>query len=305
LPKSKEALAERYEHEQMKNKTGYIDKWVDETLKTTHPVVSERSPNFGTRSVKSNNSVTSSTEDRLKLEELNKKPAEDSEILVPDDLSDFSDDADELLNTVVPVDSPPELGAVVEPLKTAVSPRKDPIIEKSIIEARRRTASVDTAPSMLSQERSSLKARVRDEKSLQSQSQTDDDILETMDFEEISDEELGEVENRVRIVDALGVDWASLVCQEKKNNSENLEIESKSTSARKRWNPVNVLSSMNISKSLLGETLFNRIAELKKLENSGNNESNAPQTKDIGVLEKLGLGPNCRALSSRRDMAVR
>ncbi|XP_021960274.1 serine/arginine repetitive matrix protein 1 isoform X2 [Folsomia candida] len=320
LPKSKEALAERYE--QMR-KSGYVDKWVDETVKATHDTQrgSEDAPSplLSTPSSKSALSPARSTtkaEDKDAGKDANKIEA----ILPPvDDLSDFSDDADELLN-VIPPEPPAETEqAVTEelnkspvlPPKKELAPEKQTVIETPVpIQKRSTSIENTTTRSTISQDRSSLAAKVsKMQTSLPSQSQTDD-ILDRMDFEEISDEELGEVENRVHIVDALGVDWASLVCQEKRCDEQTSANLSKSTSARKRWRPINILSG-RISKKLAGESLYNRILELKKAEdatdsaeNDGTQEKGTAK-KDTGVLEKIGLGPNSRALSSRRDMAVR
>lgn len=318
LPKSKEALAERYE--QMR-KSGYVDKWVDETVKVKS---TQRGTNDETPSplISTPSSKSALSPDRLKLEEITKESKVGESIIPPvdvDELSDFSDDADELLN-VIP-DSPDKeneedasksvSSLAAASLKKELNIPADKVPEASVASITKRSTSVETGPSTFSQERQLVAKLGGLQTSLPSQSQTDD-LLDRMDFEEISDEELGEVENRVHIVDALGVDWASLVCTEKRSDEQTPESQSKSTSARKRWRPINILSG-RISRKLAGDVLYNKILELKKLEDAADGGTNkdcetthkTSKPNDAGVLEKIGLGPNSRALSARRDMAVR
>lgn len=67
-----------------------------------------------------------------------------------------------------------------------------------------------------------------------------------MDFEEISEDELEETARMKGLVDALGVDWASLVAESKPPHKQ-------ITSAKRRWESHNVLINAGISVELLGK----------------------------------------------------
>jgi hypothetical protein len=346
LPKSKEALAERYNSEQMK-KSGYVDKWVDETVKVVQvhrksesaimeapstPLSTSSAAEAGEsttppkpKSVKSDGTIES---DKAPLVTI-------PPVIEAEDLSDFSDDADEILNNDESFDEPertPSASEVEESVKKSDSEQLPPPTSSSSIVASQGSTPViirapsEKAPSVASQDRTPAIKPYRlhegQGRSVLSQSQTDDDILERMDFEEISEDELGEVEtNKVHIVDALGIDWASLVCQEKispvagVSGSIGGSDSNINSSVRKRWNPVNMLACSGISKSLVGEDLYNRIMSAKKttqstelkeevVENDKSKEEDNSK-KQLQVLHRIGLGPNSRALSSRRDYAMR
>jgi len=147
----------------------------------------------------------------------------------------------------------------------------------------------------------------------------DDDILETMDFEEISDEELDEKGNKVHIVDALGVDWSSLVCKEKTRpespSSVSLGSVSSSYKVRERWNAIQVLKQVGVHRDLCGEERFQRV--LQKVKESCKGEETVDEEElenpmkrrrrleRENLIENLGLGPDSRALCSRRELAMR
>ena len=155
-----------------------------------------------------------------------------------------------------------------------------------------------------------------------------------LDFEEISEDELEE-ESRVKgIGDALGVDWASLVAESRPRIKP-------MTSAKRRWESHNVLVNLGISVELAGEDLVKDVlkehaeAKLKEQnEEKGKNETEEATVNGIkeendekitvNISHPLGaiqvanrekqavrkalfsnVGPNCRALSARRDLMIR
>ena len=155
-----------------------------------------------------------------------------------------------------------------------------------------------------------------------------------LDFEEISEDELEE-ESRVKgIGDALGVDWASLVAESRPRIKP-------MTSAKRRWESHNVLVNLGISVELAGEDLVKDVlkehaeAKLKEQnEEKGKNETEEATVNGIkeendekitvNISHPIGaiqvanrekqavrkalfsnVGPNCRALSARRDLMIR
>ncbi|ODM91818.1 Zinc finger CCCH domain-containing protein 13 [Orchesella cincta] len=335
IVKSKEALIEKY---RVMKQSQYVDMWVDKTVEACAPpgssIVSPPPP-------KDTPSVSSRTFDDSAETGTKVSSIKDIEDL----LSDFSDDADELLNDV----------------GDERKSDKSENIEKKVTECEAEVAStatvshstetntpiekekkpVQSTPTVVTsgvpQDRKSVGTPQRttssfieprgEGQSLHSRSQTEDDILERMDFEEISDEELGDVgENKIPIVDALGVDWASLVCGEKNrpiSPSSVLSTASTSMKVRKRWTPLQVVSRVGLL-SNCSEKLLQKVVELKMKEEPYAESSEDPmdleekiqdELQNAGkfrkirargnVIDTIGLGPNSRALSSRRDMALR
>lgn len=93
----------------------------------------------------------------------------------------------------------------------------------------------------------------------------EDDNMETMDFEEISD---GELEEDIKtsgkgLGDALGVDWESLVkeTQAKRNDSSNQD------STESRWQCRAIFYRIGISKKYAGDDFVKKL--LKKYEKNG------------------------------------
>lgn len=281
IPKSKEALAERYS-EQMKKSGYYVDKWVDETLKATqsHKVAPLSEEGLASPS------LTSTPKSFVSEDQQLKEKLVEPLLPVPDDLSDFSDDADELLKCESET-SEKVSAAEVAHVSLPVKNKDQQAIQKPVIQPAQEMVSLSQVQA-----------------SLPSQSQTDDDILERMDFEEISDEELEAGEsNKIRIVDALGVDWASLVCQKEEGNpAVSEQICPLLNSARRRWRPANVFSTMRLSKNLLGDALYDR---LKAEQSEVSRSSSGEMDKDRLAFEKIGIGPDSRALSARRELAFR
>jgi len=93
----------------------------------------------------------------------------------------------------------------------------------------------------------------------------EDDNMETMDFEEISD---GELEEDIKtsgkgLGDALGVDWESLV----KETQAKRIVSSNQDSAENRWQCKAIFYRIGISKKYAGEDFVKKL--LKKYEKNG------------------------------------
>lgn len=93
----------------------------------------------------------------------------------------------------------------------------------------------------------------------------EDDNMETMDFEEISD---GELEEDIKtsgkgLGDALGVDWESLV----KETQARRMVPSNQDSVENRWQCKAIFYRIGISKKYAGEEVVKKL--LKKYEKNG------------------------------------
>ena len=340
IVKTKEDLQERYEEETIKQSR--VDMWVDQTLHGSTRIVVDtfdseklppkRPPGDEIRTpspdeIKDKCSSIGSMSG-INLIESTTKPDASSEKL---QLSDFSDDADDILTQEVKQPSPIRSDdASVKVATPSVEDSAAAVVGGDIVRTvENASADLDkesAAPTVMSTSsippRNSFDRRYAT--SLPSQSQTDDDILERMDFEEISDDELGEVENKVSIVDVFGINWASLLSRDKSELPSNQSGSSDSTLARtvrQRWTPVHVFQQVGISRKLCGEALFQKVVD--KIKESLNvppedtkqaamleEELEKPMCRRrrlerSSLLENYGLGPHSRALSAKRDMAVR
>lgn len=159
------------------------------------------------------------------------------------------------------------------------------------------------------------------------ESALEEDGIDHMDFEEISDEELEEEVKVKGLGDALGVDWASLVAESRPRTK--LE---KSGSAKKRWESHKVLARVGLSLEMAGEKLIKEILkESKEKEKEDIKEdkedseikkekideeiiiSHPIATIQVALREKEMIRNNLfatagtyrRALSARRDLAIR
>ncbi|KAG8338359.1 Tuberous sclerosis 2-like protein [Homalodisca vitripennis] len=84
---------------------------------------------------------------------------------------------------------------------------------------------------------------------------SEEENIDNLDFEEISDEELEEEARANKgLGDALGVDWASLVAE-----SRPRVVEAGPGAARRRWQPENILARIGVSMEYAGVDLFNEI----------------------------------------------
>ena len=154
-------------------------------------------------------------------------------------LSDISDEAEEILNKPSPKD-------------TDVTSKDTPAETNAISnEPESHKATIADVPAFV------IKAITEGHTSGDSKSKTNEvDVLDEFDLEEISDDELGEPERKTGIVDALGVDWSSLINTQKGKNeqSENEEEKAKKISLRDRWSPANRFKLAGLPRSLFGES---------------------------------------------------
>lgn len=151
------------------------------------------------------------------------------------------------------------------------------------------------------------------------ESALEEDGIDHMDFEEISDEELEEETKVKGLGDALGVDWASLVAESRPR------IKPQTTgSAKKRWDSIKVLSRVGLSVEMAGEQLVKEILT-ENQQNQIKDEdtvkvklepieiSHPLATIQVAIREKEIVRNNLfttagsfrRALSARRDLAIR
>ncbi|CAG7838147.1 unnamed protein product [Allacma fusca] len=342
IVKTKEALLERYVEQTIKQSR--VDMWVDQTLQgstriSVEPIESDKLP---TKRLGDETRTPTPDESKDKcssigsmsginmVESTSKIDVETTEKNL--ELSDFSDDADDILTQEVK--QPPSVKS-----SSSVKDNQDDIssvpVEAVVNEIARTVEEVvntdtekDSPPTEVSIP--PIPPRIpfdlRDTRSLQSQSQTDDDLLDPLDFEEISDDELYEVENKISIVDVFGVNWASLLSRDKpelpSNQSGVNSCESTSKNVRQRWTPLQVFQQVGISRKLCGEALFQKVVDKVKesLKISDNEDPKESENIELelekpmcrrrrlerhSLLENYGLGPHSRALSAKRDMVVR
>lgn len=193
-----------------------------------------------------------------------KKPCLAPEEPLADDLSEISDDADEILNRDEEilkdeiVETAPE-GVIVSANIENHPSAADSQLQEEAKEQKPPLSIVPHSPSKKNQlvptpQRSA--SPIRSTKG-ESSMPEDDHMVDnaTMDFEEISEDELEE-ETRVKgLGDALGVDWASLVAESRPRVKP-------VTSAKRRWEPHNVLINLGISVEYAGEELVKKIFQL-------------------------------------------
>ncbi|XP_059618600.1 fl(2)d-associated complex component isoform X2 [Phlebotomus argentipes] len=147
-----------------------------------------------------------------------------SEEVIEDDLSEISDDADEILNSV----------------ENASKQKDDGVAEVEGVDDKKQSEGVKTSLEAVDE--------VKDEMGEKSMKDMQDDF--NLGFEEISDGELEE-EARVKgLGDALGVDWTSLVTESRARDQAN---RSEATSMRQKWKHHQVLLNLGISVRLAGE----------------------------------------------------
>lgn len=151
------------------------------------------------------------------------------------------------------------------------------------------------------------------------ESALEEDGIDHMDFEEISDEELEEETKVKGLGDALGVDWASLVAESRPRVKPET-----SGSAKKRWDSLKVLSRVGLSLQMAGEKLIREIVEESKLKENTVKQENQVKKEEILISHPIAViqvairekdiarnnlfataGTFRRALSARRDLAIR
>jgi hypothetical protein len=250
------------------------------------------------------------------------------ESALEDDLSEISDDADDILNRdEVRYETVGRFVRVV-----VFQEVNEPASEEAVVPEQAETSSIkdqqNSSASQKSQSPSRSPHRIPKDESI------DEENMD-LDFEEISEDELEE-ESRVKgIGDALGVDWASLVAESRPRTKP-------MSSAKRRWESHNVLINLGISVQLAGEDLVKDIlrehaeAEAKEQDEEKDKEKEVEATNMNGMREDdrekvavsishpigaiqvanrekqsvrkalfSNVGPNCRALSARRDLTIR
>ncbi|XP_050670430.1 uncharacterized protein DDB_G0284459-like isoform X1 [Leptidea sinapis] len=233
---------------------------------------------------------------------------------IPDDLSEISDDPDDILEREDMLDQNFDDDSQAE------KPDREPI--KSKPETADKENTQDTRSGC-------------DDK--ESQDGKDDDDVANLDFEEISDGELEEEKTRTGLGDALGVDWASLVADVNRR-----EQKPPTGGARDRWRPERVLARLGLSLNMAGKEKVQQILEKNaqivekesqgdsggKLVTNGKHDEDEEKPKPVlpnvdelhpvaaiqVALEKrkqqrgVLFGTGCevtRGLSARRDLVLR
>jgi len=139
-----------------------------------------------------------------------------------------------------------------------------------------------------------------------------DELWQVMDVEEISDDELSENGTKTGIVDALEVDWSSLISTRKKQTE-------KSSSALSRFSASNIFSRIGVSAKFAGPDLMKEINEKCKAEmKSADCKQEFVLHDDVAMLHvatmkkirdkaKLvtDIGSYRQALSASRDLSIR
>ncbi|KAF5307869.1 hypothetical protein FQR65_LT18305 [Abscondita terminalis] len=231
-----------------------------------------------------------------------KKPCP-AEIPLEDNLSEISDDADEILNR--------------EEKRRCWRKTTTNVSEKEVREAPEAVSVPQKSPSP-----------IKSPSRLPKEELIEDENMD-LDFEEISEDELEE-ENRVKgLGDALGVDWASLVAESRPRTKP-------ICSAKRRWESHNILVNIGISVEMAGEELVTNILEMHVREKSKEENEEKYKKEDqeemkvkqepldvvishpiaaiqVAIREKEAVrkslfasaGPYRRALSARRDLAIR
>ncbi|XP_013182926.2 zinc finger CCCH domain-containing protein 13 [Amyelois transitella] len=236
---------------------------------------------------------------------------------IPDDLSEISDDPDDILER-------DDMGDHNNDEDSQTAPPADESTSK--VEGSEKESTQDTSGAGEDKELQEVK---------------DEEDVTNLDFEEISDGELEEERTRAGLGDALGVDWASLVADVHRR-----EHTVPTGGARDRWKPERVLSRLGLSLDMAGKDVVEKIlhknadtlaeaksgetnskenAEGKPIENGEQKEEKkAEPPPDVNSLHPVAaiqvaiqkrkrqrallFGSGCeitRGLSARRDLALR
>ncbi|XP_057672838.1 fl(2)d-associated complex component-like [Diorhabda carinulata] len=208
-----------------------------------------------------------------------KKLCVKSDIMQPaleDDLSEISDDADDILNRDedIPetnIEESTETQGTSEPS----GPNAATTTEQTSVASQK---SSQTPPGEQSRPQSPATAAATNNKG----GSIDEDHME-LDFEEISEDELEEESKMKGLVDALGVDWSSLVAESKPRTKP-------SSSAKIKWEAHNVLVNLGVSVQLAGEDLVKLI--LKEHADAKMAHQNKEVVKSEMVDVKVKIEPD-------------
>lgn len=228
---------------------------------------------------------------------------------IPDDLSEISDDPDDILNREDMVDQ-----IIDDDSQTALANDEGP----SRPEGFEKESTQDTSGATEDKESQDVK---------------DDEDVTNLDFEEISDGELEEERTRAGLGDALGVDWASLVADVRRREQTSVS----SGGARDRWGPERVLARLGLSLQMAGKDMVQNILQKNneqlqdkqqsdgsERKENGTDKGKTEATIDVSSLHPVAaiqvaqekrkrqravlFGSGCeitRGLSARRDLALR
>ncbi|XP_037301570.1 zinc finger CCCH domain-containing protein 13-like [Manduca sexta] len=241
---------------------------------------------------------------------------------IPDDLSEISDDPDDILN------------------------REDMADQNADDDSQSALPADEGASKPDGSEKESTQDTSGAGEEKESQDVKDDEDVTNLDFEEISDGELEEERTRAGLGDALGVDWASLVADVRRR-----EQTTSSGGARDRWRPERVLARLGLSIHMAGkdivesimhknaESLYEETKSQEKNSDDAEQNNTADQngshedetikakinvSQDVDILHPVAsiqvamqkrkrqravlFGSGCeitRGLSARRDLALR
>ncbi|KAL4712841.1 hypothetical protein ACJJTC_011911 [Scirpophaga incertulas] len=179
---------------------------------------------------------------------------------IPDDLSEISDDPDDILNREDMAEQ-----TVDDDSHSA------PLADES-------TAKIDGSEKDCTQDTSGTceEKECHDAK--------EDDVA-NLDFEEISDGELEEERTRAGLGDALGVDWASLVADVRRR-----EQSAPTGGARDRWKPEKVLTRVGLSLEMAGKDTVQEILHknAETLKSEKENGIHTSQNTECNSTEQNG-----------------
>ncbi|RZF46039.1 hypothetical protein LSTR_LSTR004752 [Laodelphax striatellus] len=241
--------------------------------------------------------------------------------ILEEDLSDISDDPDEILNRDDIEGTGTELDAEIDEMESK------PVHLPPLNQTNMPQTPVSTVNNSTLND--SLEQRLADDR-------TDEEGGTVLLVEEISDEELeeeargnkGSSRRKAKgLGDALGVDWASLVAETRPKTEPSTDGEP--GAARRRWQPIRILSRIGISLKYAGEKMYNEIqqkaaAEVVKPEEEGEEAEVKEPKPELKLLHPVagihstlrlkhsqrrslfsGVDIFKRALSARRDIAIR
>ncbi|XP_055304030.1 fl(2)d-associated complex component-like [Sitodiplosis mosellana] len=170
------------------------------------------------------------------------------EEIADDDLSEISDEADDILGQQEDANAktqPKPVESTAE--KSITEESKESTTQLANEEKKTAEKSIDQND-CAQQVRENLTPAKSPEEATDRSKDLSDDI--DLDFEEISDGELEEEARTKGLGDALGVDWASLVEESKAMMREKLT--KSETSAKQRWHPDQILLDVGISYKMAG-----------------------------------------------------
>ncbi|XP_073987524.1 uncharacterized protein isoform X2 [Rhodnius prolixus] len=227
------------------------------------------------------------------MEEVIKRPRVEEPPPLEEELSDISDDADDILNRE---DVEFEEPLVMEERRINVAIAEEES-DPSVHEPQSNQLHEDSATSV------SCNANV-------TAALTDDEHIDSLDFEEISDDELEEeakVNKGSSVGDALGVDWASLMAECRPQRKQ------QASSAHTYWNTANILARLGVSLHMTNSTVYNNIKQKYNIIIDKDQELTHVAGLQRAIIDKKlrraalvsSVLEHKQALSARSDISVR